>query len=344
MWVADFDADKIYAYGMSDKARDSAKDFDTLSAAGNNNPRGIWSDGKTMWVSDSSDNKLYAYELSSKARDSGKDFDRLSAAGNTNPGGIWSDDTTMWVSDSSDDEIYAYRMSDTVHDSAKDFDTLSAAGNKDNEGIWSDGTTMWVADFSDGKVYSYKIGGLLSGLTVSPRNIIGFTAERGNYEVGVASTVTQATITATKSDPSADVAYSGTDADNTADGYQVDLSAGRNRVTVTAADTTTTETYRVRVNRGVTDVYGWKAALDLDGLIAADNGSPEGIWSNGTTIWVTTDWSRFKIYAYNTDGTPDSGKDFGTLVAAGNTHPGRHLVQRHDHVGRRFPRRQDLRL
>ena len=37
----------------------------------------------------------------------------------------------------------------------------------------------------------------LSGLTVSPRDIIGFTADRSAYEVGVASTVTQATITAT---------------------------------------------------------------------------------------------------------------------------------------------------
>ena len=29
-------------------ARDPAKDFDTLEAAGNDDPRGIWSDGVTM--------------------------------------------------------------------------------------------------------------------------------------------------------------------------------------------------------------------------------------------------------------------------------------------------------
>ena len=162
----------------------------------------------------------------------------------------------------------------------------------------------------------------LSGLTVSPRNIIGFTADRTSYEVGVASTVTQATITATKRNSGAVVAYSGTDADNTTDGHQVDLSAGRNRVTVTvtAADTTTTKTYRVRVNRGVTDFYGWKAALDLDGLIAAGNEYPDGIWSDRTTMWVTHS-ADDKLYAYNTDGTRDNAKDFDALGAAGNIDP-----------------------
>ena len=35
--------DKIYAYVLATKARDSAKDFDTLLAAGNQSPRGLWS-------------------------------------------------------------------------------------------------------------------------------------------------------------------------------------------------------------------------------------------------------------------------------------------------------------
>ena len=79
----------------------------------------------------------------------------------------------------------------------------------------------------------------LSALTVSPKDLIGFTADRTSYEVGVASTVTQATITATKSHSTATVAYSTTDADTSA-GHQVNLSAGRNEVTitVTAEDTT----------------------------------------------------------------------------------------------------------
>ena len=41
--------------------RDPTKDFNTLSAAGNNHCTGLWSDKITMWVGDDSDNKIYAY-------------------------------------------------------------------------------------------------------------------------------------------------------------------------------------------------------------------------------------------------------------------------------------------
>ena len=140
-----------------DYKRDSDKDFNTLDAAGNGSPAGIWSDGTTMWVADSSDGVIYAYDLSTKARDSAKDFNTLGAAGNEDPEGIWSDGTTMWAADSSDNKIYAYDLSTKARDSAKDFNTLDAAGNGGPAGIWSDGTTMWVADYSDEKIYAYDL-------------------------------------------------------------------------------------------------------------------------------------------------------------------------------------------
>ena len=82
-----------------DFARHSAEAFDTLDAAENESPTGIWSDETTMWVADSSDDKIYAYSMATKARVSSKDFDTLDAADNENPKGIWSDGTTMWVAD-----------------------------------------------------------------------------------------------------------------------------------------------------------------------------------------------------------------------------------------------------
>ena len=130
-------------------------DFNALNAAGNSNPRGLWSDGTTIWVADASDARIYAYKMSDKTRDPAKDFDTLSAAGNTSPMGIWSDGTTMWTADWLDDKLYAYKMSDKTRDPAKDFDTLSAAGNTNPTGIWSDGTTMWVADTAD-RIYAYN--------------------------------------------------------------------------------------------------------------------------------------------------------------------------------------------
>ena len=44
LWVADFEDHKLYAYRMSDRSRDSGKDFNTLSAAGNKFPA-----GKSTW-------------------------------------------------------------------------------------------------------------------------------------------------------------------------------------------------------------------------------------------------------------------------------------------------------
>ena len=51
-----------------------------------------------------------------------------------------------------------------------------------------------------------------------------------------------------------------------------------------------------------------------------DNDDPGGIWSDGTTIWVANDGTNegIKLFAYNPDGTRDSGKDFAANTAAGN--------------------------
>ena len=175
---------------------------------------------------------------------------------------------------------------------------------------------------ASGTVAAVSTDATLSALTVSPKDISGFAADRTSYEVGVASTVTQATITATKSHSAATVAYSTTDAETSA-GHQVNLSAGRNEVTitVTAEDTTTTGTYTVSINRGVTDAFGWKASDDFDGLITAENNRPVDMWSDGTTMWVA-DGADIKLYAYNlATKARDASKDFDTLDAAGNGNP-----------------------
>ncbi len=65
MWVADYVDNKLYAYNLSTKSRDSSKDINTPRAAGNEAPYSMWSDGTTMWVLDSGnagDDKIYAYD------------------------------------------------------------------------------------------------------------------------------------------------------------------------------------------------------------------------------------------------------------------------------------------
>ena len=63
------------------------------------------------------------------------------------------------------------------------------------------------------------------------------------------------------------------------------------------------------------------AGKDFNTLFDAGNSRPEGIWSDGTTMWVA-DIFDDKIYAYNL-GTKarDAGKDFNTLAGAGNNVP-----------------------
>ena len=162
MWVADAtimnmeSKAKLYAYDFFTKERLLDKEFNTLIAAGNAHPTGIWSDGTTMWVADYIADKIYAYKMSDKSRDEDKDFDTLKAAGNNHPIGLWSDGTTMWIADTEDDKVYAYKMSDKARFSevidgetvySKDIDVNALIGNVYPQGIWSDGTTMWVADW-----------------------------------------------------------------------------------------------------------------------------------------------------------------------------------------------------
>ena len=164
----------------------------------------------------------------------------------------------------------------------------------------------------------------LSALTVNTTSVIGFDADRISYEFGVASTITHATIEGTTTDSGATVAYSGTDA-STDPGHQVALSAGRNAVTVTVTsqDTTTTKTYTVNVNQGVTHGFGWAADKDFDGLIAAENTQTQGIWSDGTTMWVVQSSNPDKLFAYNlSNGTRDSAKDYTSFATLNDSPSG----------------------
>ena len=61
-------------------------------------------------------------------------------------------------------------------------------------------------------------------------------------------------------------------------------------------------------------------ALDLE-LDEENRWGANGIWSDGTTMWVA-DWFDGKLYAYAlATGTRDPGQDFDTLIAAGNDSP-----------------------
>ena len=152
---------------------------------------------------------------------------------------------------------------------------------------------------------------LLSGIAVNGTDIPGFLAEDDAPQHGVSAATTAAAIVATAQSASATVSYSGTDADiSTADVHDMTLSDGANTVTITVTDQGESETYDLGVNRAVTADYGWKADSDFDTLKRAGNKDPRGIWSDDAATVYVSDYGDDKVYAYNTDGTRDSGKDF----------------------------------
>ena len=81
VWVSNHDPKHLFAYRLpvpdagepaegedeadEVKALDRVRDeeFDKLSRASNNSPRGIWSDGDVMYVADASDGKVYTYNM-----------------------------------------------------------------------------------------------------------------------------------------------------------------------------------------------------------------------------------------------------------------------------------------
>ena len=150
----------------------------------------------------------------------------------------------------------------------------------------------------------------LMSLVVTPKDIDSFDPDVTNYMVGVAADVAQATITATGFRTDDVITIDGTSVTNGA-AHTVDLSSGQNTFAVivnSVADSNST-TYTVYIARGVTDHGGWKAGDDLDTLRGTGNTNPQGIWSNGTTVWIA-DFDDSKLYAYTlADGARDSDKD-----------------------------------
>ena len=309
MWVADVEDATLFAYTLSSGARSSTDDIELDPL--NSSPGDIWSDDTTIWVVNVEDAKLFAYTLSTRKRDSNKDIDVSSA--NTSPTGIWSDGETLWVADGSSFPLLAWELDSGNRDSDLDFALPETIGLSDKRAVWAYDRTLWITTADQSKVFAFNLpndDASLSGLTVAPENIIGFTSGRYSYAVGMASTVTTATILATSTDPNATVSYSFSDADDQSDGLQFNLNPGPNivTITVTAEDQNSKQLYTLTIARGVTDNYGWKAVDDLDGLIAADNLFPVGLWADDTHFYVADD-SSDHIYVYDRDGNRVMSKE-----------------------------------
>ena len=105
IWVSDSGGDKLYAYDLSDKSRQSSQDIGLVNT--NDDPGGIWSDGQTVWVMDAGDKHAYAYDLSSGGRREARESSTVPE--NDHPtGGLTGHELRFWVADSDDEMLYAY--------------------------------------------------------------------------------------------------------------------------------------------------------------------------------------------------------------------------------------------
>ena len=105
IWVSDSEDDKLYAYDLSGRQRQSAKDITLVNA--NADPGGIWGDETTIWVLDTADKHVYAYSKGEGTRKPAKEF-RPAPANNDLSGGLTGHGLRFWVVDSADERVYAY--------------------------------------------------------------------------------------------------------------------------------------------------------------------------------------------------------------------------------------------
>ncbi len=308
MWVTDRDDAKVYGYSLASKARDASQDFDSLDAAGNDDPVGLWSDGTTMWVTDHRDSRVYGYSLASKARDASQDFDSLLVAGNDDPRGLWSDGSTMWIADAKDDAVYAYDLASKAkaHTASRNLDMLLDVGNTAAHGLWSDGSTMWISDFGDDAVYAYR---MQSAPGVVRASVIGWELTLKFDEALDASSVPA---------PSAFAVVAGGVAVSVSSvsvsGREVVLALASpvepgGAVTVGYTPPASDGELRDPDSHGVAAFSGHEVAnhrpaqhipeSGIDTLHDAGHFRPWGMWSDGTTMWLTDALGDEKLFAYD---------------------------------------------
>ena len=322
IWVADSGDDKLYGYNLATNERVASQDFDTLDAAGNNDPVALWSDGATMWVADSVKDEIYAYSLAANidAVALGSSQIELSwdlAVGGTHyilysstePDGVYTNEiyadsaTTFVHSGLNTSSLYYYRLSACTLTSDSDSCTEQYGQN-----------SIYTLPNSDA---SYTLTFVSSAFATT----VSWSVSAGNYFI----------LSHSSDDSLYSEIYSGTESSYkhsnleaaTISYYKVQicdsihscllLADASSAISATVPDIAD---YITQVTQGIRS-----SDSDFDTLQVAGNADPRGIWSDGDTMWVA-DIADDKLYAYNMQTKArDADKDFDTLIGAGNNGP-----------------------
>jgi uncharacterized protein YegL len=293
MWVSQKAGTTLRAFDMETKLWVEELDFDTARPYEGISFTDIWSDEETMWIAarllldqGSTSGGLYAYEVTSQQDDATQSLYTL-AGRNHLPWGVWSNGTTIWVSNTAVSKIYAYDLATRQRDRAKDFDGLRLAGNDSPHGIWSNEKTMWVADREDDKVYAYDLATARRDPT-REFNLVNVPGVVTNTEPG---------------------------------------GIWSDRTSMWVIDGAERKIFAYALPEAPAAVeafpFGRDPAGDLGRLNATENHHAEGIWSDGTTMWVA-DHDDDHVYAYRlSDGARVEELEFdlyNRLLFEGNHH------------------------
>ena len=272
---------------------DSQKDIDFGSDV--EWPRGVWGDGETMWVVDPTEDKIFAYSITAGDtfgdRQTDKDID-ISAASDS-ARGIWSDGTYMYVSNEFDLDwnhdtanVAVFNLSDGAVNWLGGF--YLHEYNNDPRGMWSDGDTVWVLQpdttirndddeiifQAKSKMYAYDLYG---ARTLIDGSLYG--TRRANKDIN-------------------DLFTDGTIANGLwSDG--------------TTIWTTSTNVRTDRHDNGIGKVHAFNLSsgsrdLDNEFNLLSNHSAPDGVWSDGTTLWIADVYDD-KFYAYHMTGTRPGG-------------------------------------
>ena len=173
VWVSDHGFKRVFAYRLpvptqGERAADeeppaldrvSDEEFTKLSAAGNNSPRGLWSDGDVMYVADASDGRVYTYNMPdaidarlASLTLSDVDFGAFSP-GHTEYEGVAGEDATETTV-----EAVAEQRRATVAIAPADADDVTEGYQIALDGLEEITVTVTSADASRTRVYRVRLG------------------------------------------------------------------------------------------------------------------------------------------------------------------------------------------
>ena len=290
LWMV-VDDGSVEALALADNSHAAGQYFRTDYSS---KTSGIWGNSSTIWVSrNAKDGHLLpAHRKDTKVADTDKNI--TLHADNIDVRAIWSDGTTMWVVDEDDLKAYAYGMDDGMRDEDPEFDLDPE--NESPQGMWSDGDTVWVSDSGADRIYAYYLPGG-GEPRVSDVGAVSASRQTATATVKLLNPGSASTTVSLRYRLTADTDWTDADAPVDATGTSANFSL---------SGLTANAEYDLQASLDSTFMDGAEISggftnrpldEDFDTLWASGNAFPTGIWSDGTTMWVS-DKSDDSFYAY----------------------------------------------